>query len=84
MDNLSENPPKPHGTTYDLSLSRNRPPETHPNPAGKLSKMNFPSFDDTDLTLCITYAEDYFSMYSVDPAVWIQCWPREALDLICY
>jgi hypothetical protein len=35
--------------------------------------MTFPTFDGTDLKLWITCAQDYFAMYSVDPAVWIQC-----------
>ena len=73
MDNSSANHHKFHGTAYDLVLSRNRPPETHRNPTGKLPKMSFPTFDGTDLKLWITCAEDYFEMYSVDPSVWIQC-----------
>ncbi|XP_066323372.1 uncharacterized protein [Miscanthus floridulus] len=72
-DNSSANPPKFHGTAYDLVLSRNRPPETHRNLTSKLPKMSFPTFDGTDLKLWITCAEDYFDMYSVDPSVWIQC-----------
>ncbi|XP_066319006.1 uncharacterized protein [Miscanthus floridulus] len=73
MDNSSENPPKIHGTTYDLVLSRNRPPEHHLNPTGKLPKMTFPTFDGTDLKIWITCTEDYFEMYSIDPSIWIQC-----------
>jgi len=49
MDNSSANPHKFHGTAYDLMLSRNRPPETHRNPTGKLTKMSFPTFDGTTL-----------------------------------
>jgi hypothetical protein len=73
MDALPETPPRIFGTAPDLFLSRNRPPETHYNPTGKLPKLSFPSFDGTDLKLWITMAEDYFSMYSVQPSVWIQC-----------
>ena len=69
MDNSSANHHKFHGTAYDLVLSRNRPPETHHNPTGKLPKMTFPTFDGTNLKLWITCAEDYFDMYSVDPSV---------------
>jgi hypothetical protein len=73
MDDFPETPPRVYGTTRDLYLSRNRPPEHHYNPTGKLPKLSFPTFDGTDLKLWITCAEDYFSMYSVDPSVWIQC-----------
>ena len=66
-------PSKLHGTTSDLIQAHNRPPDLAHNPTGKLPKMNFPSFDGTDLRLWITCAEDYFQMYSVDPTVWIQC-----------
>ena len=69
MDNSPRNPPKIHGTAYDLVLSHNRPPKHHHNPTGKLPKMTFPTFDGTDLKLWITCAEDYFEMYFVDPSV---------------
>lgn len=73
MNDPPDPPPKPHGTASDLIQSRNRPPEHYHNPTGKLPKMTFPTFDGTDLKLWITCAHDYFAMYSVDPAVWIQC-----------
>ena len=73
MDDPSDNPSKFHGTTRDLILSRNRPPEHHYNATGKLPKLSFPTFDGTGLKLWITCAEDYFIMYSVHPSVWIQC-----------
>jgi hypothetical protein len=66
-------PPKLHGTAADLIQAHNRPSDLPPNSTGKLPKMNFPSFDGTDLQYWITCAEDYFHIYSVDPAVWIQC-----------
>ena len=69
----SSAPSKLHGTASDLIQAHNHPPDLAHNPTGKLPKMNFPSFDGTDLRLWITCAEDYFQMYSVDPAVWIQC-----------
>lgn len=73
MDDSFANPPKLHGTASDLILSCNRPPEHQFHPTGKLPKLSFPTFDGTDLQLWITCAEDYFTMYSADPSVWIQC-----------
>jgi hypothetical protein len=39
---------------------------------GQLPKMNFPSFDGDSPKLWQKRAEDYFTMYSVDPIVWIK------------
>jgi hypothetical protein len=73
MPNPPDPPPKLHGAATDLIQAHNRPPDLPPNPTGKLPKMNFPSFDGTDLQYWITCVEDYFHIYSIDPAVWIQC-----------
>ena len=73
MDDSPETPPRLYDIAHDLFLSRNRPPEHHYNPTSKLPKLSFPTFDGTDLKLWITCAEDYFTMYSVDPSIWIQC-----------
>lgn len=34
--------------------------------------MNFPSLDGENPKLCISFCEDYFGMYSVEPHMWIK------------
>jgi hypothetical protein len=45
------------------------PPTSHL--LGQLPKVPFPPFDGDNPKLWQTRCEDYFTMYSVDPRVWI-------------
>lgn len=40
--------------------------------AGKLPKLNFPTFDGENPKLWLKNCEDYFELYSVEPCVWIK------------
>lgn len=64
--------PKSHGTAIDLSMARNRPPDTIGGLTGRLPKLSFPSFKGKNTQFWITQAEDYFDLYSVDMFVWIR------------
>jgi len=49
------------------------PPWENNHSGNKIPKMNFPKFDGENPRLWITWCEDYFDLYTVEPAVWIKC-----------
>ncbi|CAD6263834.1 unnamed protein product [Miscanthus lutarioriparius] len=62
--------PQFHGTAYDLYTARNKPPDPHSWPPGRLPKFPFPTFHGENVRLWISNAEDYFDMYQVESHLW--------------
>jgi len=73
-------PPKFHGTAYDLCMSRNRPPDPHQWPTGRMPKFPFPTFHGENVRLWISNAEDYFDIYQVEPHLWLKISKQQFKD----